>query len=204
MSECYIASMTEINCVAVFCGSGVGKDPIYASAAFGTGQCLALNKIELIYGGAGIGLMGQVANGALQSGGMVIGVIPHFMDQREVIHTGITELVCVESMHERKLKMYERADGIIALPGGFGTMDELFEVLTWVQLGLHAKPVGILNVNGYYDALLSMMATMVEDGFLRAEDLERICVSNDIYELLEQMRSADLAKIVPVIDRRRT
>lgn len=194
--------MTEINCVAVFCGSGIGNDPIYASAAFGLGQYLALNKKELIYGGASIGLMGEVANGAVQSGGLVIGVIPQFMDQREIVHNGITELVRVGSMHERKLKMYERADTVIALPGGFGTLDELFEVLTWVQLGLHAKPVGILNTNGFYDPLLAMMRQMVDKGFLRKEDYERICVADNVYTLMELLQETDLEGIVPVIDHR--
>src|SRR5687768_1380717 len=134
--------------VAIFCGSSSGSDSIYYSQAAMLGKILAHRKIQIVYGGAKVGLMGAVADGALKEGGKVIGVLPNFLKSKEIAHTGLTDLILVESMHERKLKMHELSDGIIALPGGFGTLEELFEMLTWSQLGLHKKPIGLLNING--------------------------------------------------------
>ena len=134
--------------VTVFCGSSMGTDPIYKSQAFLLGKTLAQQNIKLIYGGAKVGLMGAVADGALSENGKVIGVLPHFLGTKEIAHESLTELIRVESMHERKTKMSELSEGVIALPGGFGTLEELFEMLTWGQLGLHQKPIGILNKIG--------------------------------------------------------
>lgn len=148
-----------------------------------------------MYGGADIGLMGAVANGAVLAGGNVIGVLPEFLQTREIAQQNITELIVVRSMHERKMKMNELSDGIIALPGGFGTLEELFEILTWVQLGLQNKPIGILNVDGYYDLLIGFVDSMVSNGFLRAEDQKLLIVRNTIEELLQAMDDYSLPDI---------
>jgi uncharacterized protein (TIGR00730 family) len=158
--------MKKINSVLVFCGSKEGTNPAYKEQAFLFGQFLAEQEIKLIYGGAMIGVMGAVADGALSKGGHVTGIIPMFLSRKEIIHEGLTELLKVDSMHERKLMMSDRCDAIVALPGGFGTMDELFEILTWAQLGLHQKPVGILNTEGFFDGLLTFIESMSEQGFV--------------------------------------
>ena len=146
--------------ISVFCGSSSGKDEKIIESAYRTGRVLAQQKIKLVYGGGKVGLMGKVAQGALDEGGLVIGVIPYFLKHKEVHHTGLTELILVETMHQRKLKMYELSEGVIMLPGGFGTFEEFFEILTWAQLGLHQNPMGILNVNGYYDKLLEFVSSI--------------------------------------------
>ncbi len=146
--------------IVVFCGSSGGHDPVFAAQAFRVGQYLAEHGIELVYGGAKVGLMGAVADGTLQAGGRVTGVLPRFLRTKEVAHEHLSELMLVDTMHERKLKMHELSDGVIAMPGGYGTLEELFEMLTWGQLGLHAKPVGLLNTDGFYDHLLAMADTM--------------------------------------------
>ena len=143
--------------ISVFCGSSFGTDKVFEEHAYLLGKTLAAKNIGVVYGGANVGLMGAVANGALQNGGEVIGVLPHFLQTKEIAHTSLTELILVETMHERKTKMDGLCDGVIALPGGFGTLEEFFEMLTWAQLGLHKKPIAILNVNGFYNALLEMM-----------------------------------------------
>jgi uncharacterized protein (TIGR00730 family) len=158
--------MKKINSVLVFCGSKEGTNPAYKEQAFLFGQFLAEQEIKLIYGGAMIGVMGAVADGVLSKGGHVTGIIPMFLSRKEIIHEGLTEVFKVDSMHERKLMMSDRCDAIVALPGGFGTMDELFEILTWAQLGLHQKPVGILNTEGFFDGLLTFIETMSEQGFV--------------------------------------
>ncbi|NML37553.1 TIGR00730 family Rossman fold protein [Chitinophaga sp. G-6-1-13] len=173
--------------IVVFCGSSTGLDPVYMDQALQLGAALAQRNITLVYGGAKVGLMGAVADGALQEGGKVIGVLPHFLQQKELAHNGLTELVLVDTMHERKTKMNELSDGVIALPGGFGTMEELFEMLTWGQLGLHQKPVGMLNVNGFYDALHQLSQTMTEKGFLSAASRDMLLYSDQIDELLTKM-----------------
>lgn len=175
--------------VTVFCGSSNGTDDIFRSNAILLGKALAQQKIELVYGGAKVGLMGAVADGALAEGGKVIGVLPHFLSTKEIAHEQLTELVLVESMHERKTKMNELCDGVIALPGGFGTMEELFEMLTWAQLGLHKKPIALYNVNGFYDDLIAMIQVMVNKGFLKEINQKMLLVSNDIDDLLEQMNT---------------
>jgi len=151
--------------IVVFCGSSSGNMRIYTDIAFSLGEKLAQKNIDLVYGGAQIGVMGAVANGALTAGGKVIGVLPHFLKTKEIEHKGVTEMILVETMHERKLKMHELSDGIITLPGGFGTMEEFFEVLTWGQLGLHNNPIGILNAGGFYNSLIHQINHMVSEGF---------------------------------------
>ena len=173
--------------IVVFCGSGEGNKPVYKEAAHILGTTLAMQGIRLIYGGARVGIMGAVAEAALAAGGEVIGVIPNFLRTKEVAHEGLTQLIVTENMHERKLKMHELSDGIIALPGGWGTMEELFEMLTWAQLGLHVRPVGLLNVNGYYDPLKAMCDTMVQEGFLSECMNTTLLISESAEDLLEQM-----------------
>lgn len=173
--------------ICVFCASSLGNKPIYAETAFELGEILSEYEIELIYGGAQVGLMGKVAEGALSKNGKVIGVIPEFLKTKEIAHNSLTEMITVKTMHERKAKMHEISDGFIALPGGFGTMEELFEILTWAQLSLHKKPVGILNTNGYYDALIQLVDKMIEEGLLKGEYRKMILVSNSIQDLLSQM-----------------
>ncbi len=174
--------------VVVFCGSSMGNDNTIAEAAYNLGQLLAEQGITLVYGAAKIGIMGKVALGALKHKGTVIGIIPDFMQIKEVCHTGLTELIITENMHERKLKMHELSDGVITLPGGYGTLEELFEMITWAQLGLHQKPIGILNVNGFYNALLEMLLTMVSQGFVKQENYDMILVDDNINGLLQQMK----------------
>lgn len=155
--------------IAVFCGSNAGASPIYKENAMKLGHELAKRQITLVYGGAHVGLMGAVADAVLERGGKAIGVLPYFLQDREIGHTGLTELILVDSMHERKAKMAELADGFIALPGGAGTMEEYFETFTWGQLGLHEKPCGLLNVNRYFDPLLAMFDTMLREGFMKPQ-----------------------------------
>jgi uncharacterized protein (TIGR00730 family) len=175
--------------IAVFCGSSTGYDAVYASKAFELGKIMAACNIGVVYGGAKIGLMGAVANGCLEHGGEAIGVIPHFLRTKEVAHDGLTELVVVETMHERKLKMDSLSDAVIALPGGFGTMEEFFEMLTWAQLGLHKKPIGLLNIEGFYSPLLNLAGHMVEKGFLKKVNYDMLLVSDDPRGLLHLMQT---------------
>lgn len=156
-----------MNAIAVFCGSSEGKSPTYRESAAALGRELAKRGITLVYGGAKAGLMGAVADAVLEHGGEVIGVLPHFLQEREIAHNGLTELILVDSMHERKAKMADLADGFIALPGGPGTMEEFFEIFTWGQLGLHRKPCGFLNVNHYYDPLVSLFEKMEREQFMQ-------------------------------------
>lgn len=174
--------------ITVFCGSSPGEEPVYMEQAYRVGQTLGKQNIELVYGGARVGLMGAVADGVLSEGGRVIGVLPKFLGSKEIAHSGLTELMMVNTMHERKLKMNELCDGFITLPGGFGTMEELFEVLTWGQLGLHHKPMGILNVKDFYTHLLKLSQHMVDHGFLRKINQDMILVSDRIDDLLHQMQ----------------
>lgn len=157
----------ELRRVCVYCGSNPGTDPAYAAAAVELGTLLAERGIGLVYGGGDVGLMGIVADAALAAGGHVTGVIPQDLWDKEVGHEGLSELLVVHSMHERKLAMADRADGFIALPGGVGTFEELFEAITWTQLGIHTKPVGLLDVAGFYAPLLAFLDATVEAGFIR-------------------------------------
>lgn len=175
--------------ISIFCGSSLGEDKKIIASAYHLGTYLAQKKVTLVYGGGKVGLMGQVAQGALDTGGQIIGVIPNFLKQKEVHHTGLSELILVETMHERKLKMHELSDGVIMLPGGFGTFEEFFEMLTWAQLGLHQNPIGILNVNGFYDPLIQMFENMVTHRFLKDDHKNMVLVDNNIERLLEKMNN---------------
>ena len=175
--------------ITVFCASSFGTEKNYEEQAILVGKTLAEQNIELVYGGANVGLMGAVADGCLNEGGKVIGVLPDFLRSKEIAHTGLTELILVESMHERKTKMNDLCDGVIALPGGFGTLDELFEMITWAQLGLHKKPIAILNINGFYDSLLELMQTMTDKGLLKEVNQKMLLVSDDIEDLLDKMKN---------------
>jgi len=175
--------------ITVFCGSSFGSDEIYKEQAYLIGKTLAKENICLIYGGANVGLMGAVADGAIQNGGKAIGVLPHFLQSKEIAHTHLTELIVVETMHERKTKMNDLSDGVIVLPGGYGTLEEFFEMITWAQLGLHKKPIAILNINGFYDDLIKLVQTMVDKGFLKQINQEMLLVSDSIDELLEKMKN---------------
>jgi uncharacterized protein (TIGR00730 family) len=175
--------------ITVFCGSSSGTEEIYTEQAALLGETLAKRNIELVYGGAKVGLMGAVANGVLNSGGTAIGVLPNFLRSKEIAHPKLTELILVDTMHERKTKMNDLCDGVIALPGGFGTLDELFEMLTWGQLGLHKKPIAILNVDGYYDALIAFVQTMTDKGLLKEVNQQMLLVSDTIDDLLDKMEN---------------
>ena len=175
--------------IAVFCGSSMGNDSIIVSEAYTLGKTLAQQNMTLVYGAAKIGIMGIVANGALENNGSVIGIIPSFLKTKEIVSEDLTELIVTSNMHDRKVIMYEKSDGFIIIPGGFGTMDEFFEITTWGQLGLHTKPIGILNTSGYYDALISQCKTMVDKGFLSQENLDAVVVDDTIGGLLEKMNN---------------
>jgi len=175
--------------IVVFCGSSIGEDSKFAKDAYALGEALAKQGITLVYGGAKIGIMGKVAQGALDNKGEVIGVIPSFLKRKEVYHDGLSKLIITQNMHERKLKMHELSEGILMLPGGFGTLEEFFEMLTWAQLGLHPYPIAVLNTNGFYDELLQMLSKMVAKGFVKAENFNAILVDTDIDALLDKMKS---------------
>ena len=175
--------------VVVFCGSSPGNRPEYAAAAAELGRVLAKRGIGLVYGGASIGLMGAVADAALAAGTEVIGVIPQRLVELEIAHAGLSELHVVETMHQRKALMAELSDGVIALPGGTGTLDELFELFTWSQLGLHRKPIGLLDVAGYWQPLLALLEHAVAERFLRAAQRDKLLVERDPAALVERLTS---------------
>jgi uncharacterized protein (TIGR00730 family) len=174
--------------ICVFCGSSSGNDLAYEDAARSLGETLAESGITLVYGGGHVGLMGIVANAALASGGEAVGVIPHSLVEREIAHNGLTDLHVVGSMHERKAMMSELSEGFIALPGGTGTMEEFFEVLTWAQLGEHGKPCGLLNVAEYYDPLLAVFDHMVANGFLSEANRSIVIVETEPITLLGKFK----------------
>jgi uncharacterized protein (TIGR00730 family) len=173
--------------VCVFCGSARGTRDIYARIAGDLGRALAKRDIGLVFGGGHIGLMGVLADAVLQAGGQARGVIPQALVDKELAHTGLTELHIVKTMHERKSLMTDLADAFIALPGGFGTADEFFEILTWRQLGIHAKPIGILNFNGFFDHLLAWLNHAFSEGFLSKDHLRLVQESDDAEELLDRI-----------------
>ena len=175
--------------IVVFCGSSEGSNSAYIRQGYILGKTLAEQNITLVYGGAKIGVMGEIARGALDSNGKVVGVIPDFLKIREVFHTGLSELIVTQNMHQRKLKMHELSQGIIMLPGGYGTLEEFFEMLTWGQLGLHQYPIGILNTNGFFNELMLMLAKMVDQGFVKSENYEMILVDETVDGLLTKMKS---------------
>jgi uncharacterized protein (TIGR00730 family) len=173
--------------ITVFCGSSAGLSPLHADKARRVGCWLAERGIGLVYGGGRVGLMGVLADACLRAGGRVVGVIPKALADKEVAHTGLTELHIVGSMHARKALMAERCDAFLALPGGYGTWDELFEALTWTQLGIQRKACGLLNVGGYYDALIAMVDRAVAEGFIRREHRGLLLADTDVAALLERL-----------------
>ncbi len=175
--------------ITVFCGSSTGNNPNFGLQAQLLGKNLANRNIELVYGGAKVGLMGILAQSVLAHGGKAIGVIPKLLKAKELVLEGLTDLIVVENMHQRKAKMNDLCDGVIALPGGFGTLDELFEMLTWAQLGLHQKPIGLLNIDGFYDSLVALLQTMVAMDILKEQNKQMLLISNNIDELLEKMEA---------------
>ena len=175
--------------IAVFCASSDGHDPIYKETAYQVGKTLGEKGYRIIYGGGKVGSMGAVARGGLDAGGEVIGVIPDFLCKKEIAMEGLTELIIVENMHDRKLKMNELSDGSISLPGGFGTLEEYFEIITWGQLGLHTKPSAILNVNGYYDPMVLQFEKMVESDLLQEKYSDMLLIEKDLELLIEKMEN---------------
>ncbi|MGY3211787.1 LOG family protein [Mucilaginibacter sp. HD30] len=178
--------------ICIFCGANFNGDPILKDTVELLAETMVSQGITLIYGGGRVGVMGILADAVLQRGGNAIGVIPQFLMDKEVGHTGLTELRVVENMHQRKQVMNDLCEGIIMLPGGFGTLEEFFEVLTWLQLGLHNNPVGILNINGFYDLLLKQMDLMVEQRFLKPANRKLVLSSGDPIELISMMNTIDI------------
>jgi uncharacterized protein (TIGR00730 family) len=174
-----------MNSVCIFCGSSSGANPAYAAAARELGRELAARKLALVYGGGRVGLMGEVASAALAAGGAVVGVIPHSLALREVAQEDCTELIVVNTMHERKALMADRADAFAALPGGYGTCDELFEIITWAQLGIHRKPVALLNVGGFFTPLLMWLDQVVAQGLLKPKHRDLLLVADTVPQLLD-------------------
>jgi uncharacterized protein (TIGR00730 family) len=183
--------MNELGSVTVYCGSNRGADPAFADAARELGRLLASSGIRVVYGGAHVGLMGVLADAALEAGGEVIGVMPQALMDREIGHTGLSDLRVVGSMHERKALMVDLADAFIALPGGVGTLEELVEVYTWSQLGIHSKPLGVLNAGGYYDKLGAFLDEAVEQRFLRPQHREALIFDADPETLLARLAAAE-------------
>jgi len=179
--------------LCVFCGASMGRNPAYAEAARSLAKILATKGITLVYGGASVGVMGQLADAALEAGGEVIGVMPQELVNREVSHLHLSELIIVGSMHERKAKMAELSDGFIALPGGLGTLEELFEVLTWAQLRFHAKPCGLLNTNGYYDQLISFLDHSVDEKFIKPTHRQMIVLGDEPNALLKALEARSMS-----------
>ncbi len=173
--------------ILVFCGANKGTDPVYTDIARQTGALLAERGLRIIYGAGNVGLMGELADAALEKGGYVTGVIPYFLQEKEVCHEGLTELHVVDSMHERKVRMAKLSDAVLVLPGGYGTLDELFEMLTLVQLGQSRHPIGVLNVKGYYDHLIAHLYHMQREGFLRNQHRELLLSDDDLEDLLDRM-----------------
>lgn len=180
--------MRELNVICVFCGSSDGNDQQITSAAIRLGEIFAERDITLVYGAAKIGVMGTIAKTVLENKGKAIGVIPGFLKKKEVVHLGLTKLITTKNMHKRKLKMHELSDGFIALPGGVGTLEELFEIFTWLQLGLHSKPIGLLNCNGFYTDLLNLLENMVRRSFISMENYSLLLVDTTIEGLLIKMQ----------------
>lgn len=174
--------------ISVFCGSSSGNETIFTEQAAILGKTIAQKGYGIVYGGAHVGLMGSLAEGALSEGGEVIGVMPDFLKAKELEHKRLTRLHIVETMHERKAMMNDLSDAVIALPGGYGTMEELFEMLTWAQLSIHKKPIGLLNIEGFYDPLIDMSKRMIEKGFLKKEYEELLIVANSSEILLDRMK----------------
>lgn len=196
--------MPPLRRICVFCGSRPGKRPEYLERATELGVALAHRRIDLVYGGSNIGLMGAVADAVLARGGKVTGVIPRRLQDREIAHQELTELRVVETMHQRKALMEELSDGFIALPGGFGTLEEILEITTWMQLGIHHKPIGLLDVEGYYHPLLELIRHGVEEGFIPPEQAAAIHHDPDPGALLEKLLAAPPVRVEQTLSREET
>ncbi|MDF9759727.1 uncharacterized protein (TIGR00730 family) [Peribacillus simplex] len=190
--------------LAVFCGSSIGASAIYVEEAKNLGAELAKRNITLVYGGSSVGIMGAVADSVLEAGGNVIGVMPDFLEKKEIAHKSLTELIVVESMHERKAKMAELADGFMALPGGPGTLEEFFEIFTWAQLGLHRKPCGLLNINHYYDPLVALFNHMSDEKFLHEKFRSMALVDVEPNGLLDQFNTYEPPTVKTFITEKQT
>jgi uncharacterized protein (TIGR00730 family) len=181
--------MGKLKSICVFCGANLGHNPQFERDAFTLGQLCAESDITVIYGAAKVGIMGVIARGCLSKQGKIIGIVPQFLMSKEIIHEELTEIVVVEDMHTRKALMHDKSEGFIILPGGYGTLDEMFEALTWLQLGRHQKPIGILNSAGYYDHLIAFLQHMVTEGLLRKENYDLLLVDDSVEGLLAQMEA---------------
>lgn len=177
--------------ICVYCGSNFNGDSNLLKAIEDLAKTMATQNITLIFGGGSVGVMGVLANEILKGGGKAIGIIPQFLMDKEVGHTGLTELIITENMHQRKQKMIDLADGFVILPGGFGTLEELFEVLTWLQLGLHGKPIGVLNIDGFYDPLFAQMDLMVKNKFVKQVNRDLVFNETDTEILVNKMKNFD-------------
>ena len=182
-----LSGMSHTRRICVFCGAASGGRPEYMAGAYAVGKLLAERDIMLVYGGGRAGLMGAVADACLGAGGKVIGVITKLLEGRELAHTGVTELFVVDTMHERKMMMANLSDGFVALPGGLGTLDELFEILAWAQLGIHSKPVGLLNTNGFYDGLMKFLDHVNSERFLRLDHRTAVVSDSEAAGLLDKL-----------------
>jgi uncharacterized protein (TIGR00730 family) len=196
--------MKELKSICVYCGSSPGRLNAYSTAARALAAALVEQNIRLVYGGAKVGIMGMLADAVLQLGGEVVGVIPESLVQKEVAHTGLTELHVTQSMHERKTRMAEFSDGFVALPGGIGTLEELFEVWTWAQLGFHDKPCGLLNVEGYFDSLALFLDHAVDEQFVKQPHRSMLIVESDSKKLLERFRNHVPPVIAKWLDKKGT
>jgi uncharacterized protein (TIGR00730 family) len=194
-------SIITMNRIVVYCGSSLGFKPIYKEAAVELGNYFAHNKIGLVYGGGKIGMMGALADTILAQNGEVIGVIPKLLEKEEVVHSGVEEMIVCKKMSERKVIMSKLIDGYITLPGGFGTLDELFEALTLGQLQIEQKPIGLLNVNGFFDEVLSQLDKMVEEGFLKQANRDMLFISNSVNDLMKKMNNYKTPKTEHVINK---
>lgn len=190
--------------ICVYCGSSPGRDPVYTKAATGFADELVNRDLDLIYGGSSVGVMGTLADAVLDAGGKVIGVIPEALEEKEVAHTNLTKLYVVESMHSRKQTMVDLAEGFVALPGGLGTVEEIFEVLTWAQLGFHEHPCGFLNSNNYYDDLTAFLDHAVTEEFVKPVHRERVIVESTPAALLDAFTSYEPQQVEKWIDRDET
>lgn len=180
--------MNNIKSIAVFCGSSLGNNPLYEEKAKSLGNYLGTHNFHLVYGGGNIGLMGIIANAALEAGGEVTGILPQFLSKKEVGHVKLSKLILVDSMHERKQKIEKLSDAFIAMPGGFGTLEEVSEMLTWAQLGLHQKPIGLYNINDFYDSLLTQLDKMVVEGFLKTQNRAMVLTEIEPAQLIKDLQ----------------
>ena len=196
-----ILKLNTLKKIVVFCGSSLGFSPIYKEAAVTLGNYFVENKISLVYGGGKIGMMGMLADTILAQNGEVIGVIPKLLEKEEVVHAGVEEMIVCKKMSERKVIMSKLVDGYITLPGGFGTLDELFEALTLGQLQIEQKPIGLLNINGFFDAVLLQLDKMVEEGYLKPAGRNLLLVATSVKELMQKMDAYKAPKIAPIINK---